>query len=90
MGAFEHRCEVCGTTALLTPDEAFDSGWDYPPRMGMWGVISPRTCGHCSIADTLWWAIQQGELDLADPMGWPEDRRTTLAQILNESQEGLC
>ena len=29
-----HICEVCGKTEILTPDEAFNDGWDYPPRMG--------------------------------------------------------
>lgn len=35
--------------------------------------------------DTLWWAIQQGELDTRDPMSWPEDRRRTLGRILAEN-----
>lgn len=29
-----HICEVCGKTEILTPEEAFNDGWDYPPRMG--------------------------------------------------------
>ena len=29
-----HICEVCGKTEILTPEEAFNEGWDYPPRMG--------------------------------------------------------
>ena len=41
----------------MTPQEAFDQGWDYPPRMGIYGVISPRTCGKCSITDTVWWKL---------------------------------
>lgn len=84
MEAFEHWCEVCGATALLTPDEAHAAGWDFPPRMGEWGVVSPRTCGDCPMTGTLWWAIQSGELDPADPTSWHEDRRATLARILDE------
>ena len=54
---FLHICEVCGRTELLTPDEAFRSGWDYPPRMGTFGVVSPRTCPDCTILDTVWVAV---------------------------------
>ncbi|OCB22533.1 hypothetical protein [Mycobacterium intracellulare] len=52
-----HVCEVCQTEAVLTPGEAYDAGWDYPPRMGTFGVISPRTCPDCPINRTVWWAI---------------------------------
>ena len=51
-----HICEVCGKDELLTPQESFEAGWDYPPRMGQFGVISPRTCGDCPIDATVWWA----------------------------------
>ena len=33
-----HICEVCGKTEMLTPAEAFNDGWDYPPRMGGFGI----------------------------------------------------
>ena len=56
---FEHWCEVCGKTEMLTPDEAFNQGWDFPPNFGRWGYISPRTCGDCSMFDTVWWALNQ-------------------------------
>lgn len=52
-----HVCEVCGKTQILTPAEAFDAGWDYPPRMGQFGVISPRTCGDCPMSETVWAAL---------------------------------
>jgi len=55
--AFYHECEVCGLRLLLTPKIAYDGGWDYPPRMGQWGVISPRTCGNCGIEGTVWFAL---------------------------------
>ena len=42
-----HICEVCGKTETLTPEEAFNEGWDYPPRMGGFGIVGPRTCGDC-------------------------------------------
>ncbi len=25
-------CESCGKTEVMTPEEAFEAGWDYPPR----------------------------------------------------------
>lgn len=37
-------CEVCDTEVVLTPDQADEPGWHYPPKMGVAGVISPRTC----------------------------------------------
>jgi len=49
-----HICEICDKTELLTSEEGFLQGWDYPPKMGIFGVLSPRTCGDCSIEGTLW------------------------------------
>ncbi len=57
---YRHICEVCGKTDLLTSEEGFQAGWDYPPRMGVFGVVSPRTCGSCVITGTLWWRITTG------------------------------
>ena len=56
-GKLIHICEVCGKKDILTPEEAFNEGWDYPPRMGAFGVVSPRTCGNCAINFTVWWAL---------------------------------
>lgn len=55
--AFVHWCEVCGLELLLTPEIAYSLGWDYPPKMGQFGVISPRTCGACGIEGTVWFAL---------------------------------
>lgn len=52
-----HICEVCGRRERLTPEEGFHAGWDYAPYMYPFKVISPRTCGNCSIASTVWWDI---------------------------------
>lgn len=78
-----HICEVCGKDEVLTPEQAFDQGWDYPPRMGQFQIVSPRTCGSCSINGTLWWAIsaegkQPSELD--------ENQLRTLNRIMNEPE----
>ena len=54
---YKHICEVCGRTELLTPQEAYQAGWDYPPGMGSFGIVSARTCPNCSIFDTVWAAL---------------------------------
>lgn len=54
------ECEVCETVATLTDQAAFQAGWDYPPFMGTWGVVSPRTCPNCGMMSTAWWTIIQG------------------------------
>ena len=77
---FEHWCEACDTTAILTCEEAFEAGWDCPPRMDAWGVVSPRTCGDCGIEQTLWWAltVEKKSIDDCAPQ-----QRQLLARILN-------
>ena len=52
-----HICEVCGKEEVLTPEEGFEAGWDYAPYMYSFGVVSPRTCGNCTINKTAWWSI---------------------------------
>lgn len=54
---FKCICEVCGTEVVLTSDAAYEAGWDYPPRMGQFGVIGPRSCPECPINRTVWWAL---------------------------------
>lgn len=55
--SFWHYCEVCGKKEFITAQEAFDSGWDYPPNMGHFGLLGPRTCGDCLLTDTLFWRV---------------------------------
>ena len=50
-------CEVCGKTEMLMPEEAYQQGWDYPPKMGAFGVVSPRTSGDCGVEGTAWWEL---------------------------------
>lgn len=52
-----HICEVCGKTEILDEETAYNQGWDYPRRMGTFGIVSPRKCGNCSITDTIWWKL---------------------------------
>lgn len=53
----EFVCENCGQVEHLSNFEAFMAGWDYPPFMGMWGVVMPRTCPGCYIGETAWWKL---------------------------------
>jgi hypothetical protein len=53
----KYLCEVCGKEEELTEKEAYEAGWDYPPFIGQWGVVSPRTCGDCGIEKTAYWAV---------------------------------
>lgn len=57
----EYECEGCGKKEILTEKEAYESGWDYPPFMGQWGIVSPRTCGDCGIETTAYWQILHGK-----------------------------
>jgi hypothetical protein len=79
--AFTHLCESCGKEELLTPQESFDQGWDYPPNMGAWGVISPRTCGNCIINTTVWWALV---VDKKSPKELTPAQIATVERILEE------
>lgn len=54
---FWHYCEVCGKKEFITAKKALDVGWDYPPHFGGFGLLGPRTCGNCSLKDTLFWKV---------------------------------
>lgn len=78
---FLHVCEVCGKEEMLTPEEAYEQGWDYPPKMGKFGVVCPHTCGDCPIVETVWWkliALKMRPEDLS------EKDKATLNRIINE------
>lgn len=79
-----HICEVCGKTEVLTPEEAFELGWDYPPYLSPFGVVSPRTCADCSIDRTLYWALQTGKIKNLEDLS--EKQKETLNRIQNEPQ----
>lgn len=76
-----HVCEVCGRDEILTPAEAFDAGWDYPPKQGVFGVISPRCCPACPNTKTVWWALAVD--NFTDDM-LSDQQREVVARILAE------
>lgn len=78
---FDHICEVCGKIESLTSAEAYDAGWDYPPEMGAWGVVSPRTCERCGMDATVWWALTTEKKTVAD---LTPEQRATVARIRDE------
>jgi uncharacterized OB-fold protein len=74
-------CENCGKKAILSAQTAFAQGWDYPPLLGSYTVVSPRTCGDCGIETTLWYELEVN--------GTPVERLSakhlkTLERILGE------
>lgn len=77
----KHICEVCGVEEELMPEEAYEAGWDYPPTMVAFGVLSPRTCPHCPMTGTVWWAMAVEKKDASELTA---DQRTVLARISNE------
>lgn len=82
-----HWCEVCGEERLLTPEEGFEAGWDFPPRMGSFGVVSPRQCpsATCGISKTAWWALT---VDHVRPSELGERHQATIGRIARELEPG--
>lgn len=78
-----HICENCGKEQLLTSEEGYKLGWDYPPKMGAFKIISPRTCGECDIETTLWWEITCNK---TPPDQLSEQHKQTLKRILTEPE----
>lgn len=76
-----HVCEVCGLTEKLTPSQAFEAGWDYPPNVGVWGILSPRTCGDCTIDSTVWWFLA---MDKKNPDELTDAQLATIERIIGE------
>lgn len=66
---FVHWCESCGREESLDSRDAYKAGWDFPPHMGTWGVVSPRTCPNCPIQTTASWAlaVEERSIDKVTP-----------------------
>lgn len=76
---FWHYCEVCNKKVFISAKDAFNDGWDYPPKMGHFGLLGPRTCGDCLLKNTLFWKINnngslpiviEGELSPEELITW--------------------
>ena len=81
---FWHYCEVCGKKELLTADEAHKQGWDYPPKIGKFGILSPRTCGNCQLKDTLFWKVTTSGLPVVVENSLSPSEAITWNRIKNE------
>lgn len=79
----EFLCEVCGRHETLPINVAHTQGWDYPPFIGVYGVISPRTCPDCPMDKTLWWALV-GEHKR--PVDLTNEQIVTMNRIMNETR----
>ncbi len=86
---FWHYCEVCGKKEFITADMAYDTGWDYPPKMGTFGILGPRTCGNCLIDETLFWRVSRSSVRTIDEdFLWPGEIETW-KRIKNEPKSLL-
>jgi len=76
-----YQCEVCDKQEELTEQQAFDQGWDYPPFIGAWTVVGPRTCGSCPIDKTVWWELA---INHAMPEDLNNQQISTIERIIHE------
>lgn len=86
---FWHYCESCGAKIYCTAQEAFDNGWDYPPRIGTFGVLGPRTCGNCTMIDTLYLKVMKQKIPLVIESDLTEKELRTWYRIKNEPESLL-
>ena len=97
---FWHYCEVCGKKEFITAQDAFDAGWDYPPHMGHFGFLGPRTCGNCLLKDTLYWRVNtekkvpisvvvEGMLTTEERITWRRIKEEPESLLEEETEEVL-
>ena len=76
-----HICEICGKEERLTPEEGYEKGWDYPPRMFPFAMVAPRTCGNCGMVGTVWYEMVYNHKSFAD---LTDKQKETVLRILGE------
>ncbi len=97
---FWHYCEVCGKKEFITAQEAFDTGWNYPPHMGHFGLLGARTCKDCLLKDTLHWRVNSekkvpipvvvdGMLTPAERITWRRIKSEPESLLEEETEEKL-
>lgn len=88
---FRHYCEVCGKKEFITAEQAFHDGWDYPPHIGHFGLLGPRTCGNCQLKDTLFWKINtSGKMPIVLEGDLSPEEVVTWRRIKGEPESLLC
>lgn len=80
---FWHYCDACGKKELLTADEAYSQGWDYPPGIYKFRLFTPRTCGDCPITGSLYWKIVVEKKSLSE---LTEAEAASFTRIMNEPE----
>lgn len=86
---FWHYCSGCGTKIYCTAQEAFDAGWDYPPRIGAFGVLGPRTCGNCNMIDPLYLKVMKQKIPIVIESNLTKKELRTWQRIKNEPESLL-
>lgn len=86
---FWHYCESCGAKIYCTSQEAYDEGWDYPPRIGTFGVLGPRTCGNCCMINTLYLKVMRQKIPIIIKSNLTENELRTWQRIKNEPESLL-
>lgn len=86
---FWHYCESCGTKVFCTAQEAYDEGWDYPPKIGTFGVLGPRTCGNCCMINTLYLKVMRQKIPIIIKSNLTENELRTWQRIKNEPESLL-
>lgn len=87
---FWHHCSGCGAKQLLSSGEAFEAGWDYPGKPGIYetlpdhgfGIMFPRTCPSCTIDKSLYWKMVVRSKD--KPTAMTEEMEAALRRIAAE------
>ena len=88
---FWHYCEVCGKKEFITAETAYNTGWDYPPNIGCFGLLGPRRCGDCSLEDTLFWKVHtNGSLPIVMEGALISEELVTWKRIKDEPESLLC
>ncbi|MBQ9606959.1 MAG: hypothetical protein IJV16_07270 [Lachnospiraceae bacterium] len=80
---YKYTCEICGKTAVMTPEEAHKTGWDYPPYIGDYGVVGSRTCPDCPMMKTAWAALTMENKSLSE---LTDKQKETVKRIQGEPE----
>ena len=80
---------MCGTKLFCTAQEAFEAGWDYPPKIGSFGLLGPRTCGKCTWNDTLFIKVHQQAIPIVIEKTLTKKELQTWQRIKNEPESLL-
>ena len=61
---FWHYCEICEKKEYITAQQAYDEGWDYPPTFGPFRMLFQRTCGECTMVNTLYMKVTKQQIPI--------------------------